>query len=223
LTKKFCEKFFSISKVQHQMRQVITFMQGEEEGIDQAWNRFHVLIDQGPRLVFFGDVLLHTFFFSLTTSCMEHVQMCAGGDIMDKTLMEAAQLLQKISKMAAMRRNWETRLSGQPEHNSGMKTCAEISQKETTEDKKEEPIQEKLEEVHTKIRTTPSVDFAKSSEIKEEYVKRKDIKGVQSEWIGFAKARHPPPSTPLRPPRQRHLPRSCPLFSACHAPLIPTQ
>jgi hypothetical protein len=45
---------------------VITFTQGEEEGIDQAWNRFNELIEQGPRLVFSGDVLLHTFFFSLT-------------------------------------------------------------------------------------------------------------------------------------------------------------
>jgi hypothetical protein len=54
---------------------------------------------------------------------MEHVQMCAGGDLMEKTLMEAAQLLQKISKAAAMRRDWETRLSGEPKHNSRMKTC----------------------------------------------------------------------------------------------------
>jgi hypothetical protein len=36
LTKKFCEKFFPISKVQHLRRQVINFMKGEEEGIDQA-------------------------------------------------------------------------------------------------------------------------------------------------------------------------------------------
>jgi hypothetical protein len=36
---------------------------------------------------------------------MEHVQMCAGGDIMEKTVTEAAQLLQKISKAAAMRRD----------------------------------------------------------------------------------------------------------------------
>jgi hypothetical protein len=53
---------------------------------------------------------------------MEHVQMCAGGDLMEKTLTEAAQLLQKISKAAAMRRDWETRLAGEPEHNSRMKT-----------------------------------------------------------------------------------------------------
>jgi hypothetical protein len=70
LSKKFCEKFFPINKVQHLRRQVITFMQGEEEGIDQAWNRFNELIEQGPRLGFSGDVLLHTFLFSLTPSCM---------------------------------------------------------------------------------------------------------------------------------------------------------
>jgi hypothetical protein len=164
LMKKFCEKFFPIRKDQHLRRQVITFTQGEDEGIEQAWNRFNELIEQGPRLVFFAYVLLHTFFFSLTPSCMEHVQMCAGGDLMEKTLTEATQLLQKISKVAYMRRDWETRLSGEPEHDSRMKMCAEISKKATLEDKKEEPISEKLKEVYTKTRTTPCVDFAKSNE-----------------------------------------------------------
>jgi hypothetical protein len=139
-------------------------MQGEEEGIDQAWNRFKEFIEQGPRLGLFGDVLLHTFFFSLTPSYMQHVQMCAGGDLMEKTLTEATKLLQKISKVAAMRRDWETRLAGVPEHNSRMKTCAEISKEATPEVKKEEPIPEKLEEVHIKSRTSPSVDFAESNE-----------------------------------------------------------
>jgi hypothetical protein len=93
LTKKFCKKFFPIIKVQHLRRQVITFTQGEEEGIDQAWNRINELIEQGPKLGFSGDVLLHTFVFSLTPSCIQHVQMCAGGDLMEKTLTKAAQLL----------------------------------------------------------------------------------------------------------------------------------
>jgi hypothetical protein len=164
LTKKFCEKFFPISKVQHLRRQVITFTQGEEEGIDQAWNRFNELIEQGPSLGFSGDVLLHTFFFSLTPSCMQHVQMCAGGDLMEKTLTKAAQLLQKISKAAAMRRDWETRLAEEPEHNSRMKKCAEFSKEATPKVTKEEPIPEKLEQEHIKSRTTPSVDFAVSNE-----------------------------------------------------------
>jgi hypothetical protein len=162
LTKKFCEKFFPISKVQHLKRQVITFMQGEEEGIDQAWNRFNKLIEQGPRLSFSGDILLHTFFFSLTPSCMQHVQMCAGGDVMEKTLTEAAQLLQ--SKATAMQKDWEIRLAGEPKRNSRMKMCAEISKEETLEVTKEELIPKKLEEDHIKSRTTPSVDFVESNE-----------------------------------------------------------
>jgi hypothetical protein len=164
LTKKFCKKFFPISKVQHLRRQVITFTQGEEEGIDQAWNRFNELIEQGPRLSFSGDVLLHTFFFSLTPSCMQHGQMCAGGDLIEKILTDAAQLLQKISRAAAMRRDWETRLAEEPEYNSRKKKCAEISKEAAPEVTKEEPIPRKLEEKHIKSRTTSSIDFAESNE-----------------------------------------------------------
>jgi hypothetical protein len=164
LKKKFCEKFFPISKVQHLRRQVINFMQGEEEGIDQAWDGFNGLIEQGPKLGFTGHVLLHTFFFSLTPSCMQHVEMCAGGDLMEKTLTEAAQLLQKNSKAASMRRDWETRLAEEPEYNSRMKKCAEFSKEATPEVTKEEPIAEKLGEEHIKSGTTPSVDFAVPNE-----------------------------------------------------------
>jgi hypothetical protein len=92
--------------------------------------------------------------------------MCAGGDLMEKTLSEAAQLLQKISKASAMRRDWETRLTGEPEHNSRMKECAEFSKEATQEVTKEEPIPEKLEQEHTKSRTTLSVDFVVSVDAK---------------------------------------------------------
>ena len=64
--KKFCERFFPLSKVQHIRKQVINFTQGEKEEIDQAWDRFNGLIEQGPKLGFSGEVLLHTFYFSLT-------------------------------------------------------------------------------------------------------------------------------------------------------------
>jgi hypothetical protein len=94
LVKKFCEKFFPISRVLNVRKQVISFAQGE--GKDQAWERFNGLIKQGPRLGFFGDVLLHNFYFSLTPKCMRFVQMCAGGTIREKTLTEATQLLQRI-------------------------------------------------------------------------------------------------------------------------------
>jgi hypothetical protein len=90
--------------------------------------------------------------------------MCAGVDLMEKTLTEAAQLLQKISKAATMRRDWETRLADEPEYNSRKKKCAEFSNEATPEVTKEEPIPTKLEEEHIKSRTTPSIDFAESNE-----------------------------------------------------------
>jgi hypothetical protein len=74
--------------------------------------------------------------------------MYAGGDLMEKTLTEAAQLLQKISKAVAMRRDWETRLAEEPEYNSRMKKCDEFSKEATQKSQKEEPIPEKLEEEH---------------------------------------------------------------------------
>jgi hypothetical protein len=57
---------------------------------------------------------------------MEYVQMCAGGDLMEKTLTEASQLLQKISKAAAMRIDWETRLWGKPECDTSVRPLAAI-------------------------------------------------------------------------------------------------
>jgi hypothetical protein len=59
-----------------------------------------------------------------------------------------------------MQRDWEIRLAGEPEYNSRMKKCAKISKEATPEVTKEEPIPEKLEGEHIKLRTTPSVDFA---------------------------------------------------------------
>jgi hypothetical protein len=90
--------------------------------------------------------------------------MCAGGDLMEKTLTETALLRQKISKAVAMRTDWGTQLSGGSEHDSSTKTCAEISKKAAPKHKKEKPIPEKVEELHTETRTTPSIDFAKSNE-----------------------------------------------------------
>jgi hypothetical protein len=90
--------------------------------------------------------------------------MCAGGDLMEKTLTEAAQHIQKMSKAAVMRRDWETRLAEEHEYNARMKKRAEFSKEATPEVTKEEPIPKNLEEEHIKSRTTLSVDFAVSNE-----------------------------------------------------------
>jgi hypothetical protein len=77
---------------------------------------------QGPRLGFSSDVLLHTFYFSLTPECMRYVEMCAGRNIMEKTLTKATQLLRRLSEGVAMQRDWEEHISGSVEQ----ETCVEI-------------------------------------------------------------------------------------------------
>jgi hypothetical protein len=45
LVKKFLFKFFPISKVQDLRRQVLTFKQGKDEGIDKAWDDLNELLE----------------------------------------------------------------------------------------------------------------------------------------------------------------------------------
>jgi hypothetical protein len=88
---------------------VPTFKQGENEGIDEAWDRFNELLERGPNLGFSSDLMLHTFYFSLTPIWSRFVSMCAGGDIMDKTISEAAPILQRISNGQRTQRDWQRR------------------------------------------------------------------------------------------------------------------
>jgi hypothetical protein len=45
LVKKILSKFFPIRKVQDLRRQVLNFKQGEDEGIDEAWDHFNELLE----------------------------------------------------------------------------------------------------------------------------------------------------------------------------------
>jgi DNA recombination-dependent growth factor C len=65
---------------------------------------------------------------------------------MEKTLTEATQLLQKISKAVAMRRDWETRLAGALEYNQSKKKCAEFSNEATRKSQKGSQSRESLKE-----------------------------------------------------------------------------
>jgi hypothetical protein len=87
---------------------------------------------------------------------------------MEKIIMEAAQLLQKISKAAAMQRDWGTRLSGKPECDTSVRPLAGIFRNTVPEEKKEEPILKKVEEIkHAEARTIPETDHAETSKASE--------------------------------------------------------
>jgi hypothetical protein len=90
--------------------------------------------------------------------------MYARGDLMGKTLMEAAQPLQKIGKAAAMQRDWETRLSGKPECDTSERRLAEIFRNMVSEENKKESIPKKVEEIeHAEARIIPESDHAETS------------------------------------------------------------
>ena len=57
-------------------KQIINFKQGEDEGIDQASERFNELVEKEPKLGFTGD----------------SISMSTGEDLMDKTLTEATRI-----------------------------------------------------------------------------------------------------------------------------------
>jgi hypothetical protein len=76
---------------------------------------------------------------------MQYVQMCAGRNIMEKTLKVATQLLQRISEVVAMQRDWEEYISGSVEQETYVEVLAGISRKEAPKVKKEEARQEKIE------------------------------------------------------------------------------
>jgi hypothetical protein len=76
---------------------------------------------------------------------MWYVQMCAGGNIMEKTLTEATQLLQRISEGVTMQRDWEEHISGSVEQETCVELLAGISRKEAPKVKKDEARQDKVE------------------------------------------------------------------------------
>jgi hypothetical protein len=152
LVKKFLVMFFPISKVQDLRRQVLTFKQEEDEGIDEAWDRFNELHERGPNLGFFGDLMLHTFYFSLTPNSSHFESLCGGGDIMDKIIREAAQILQRISNGQKMQRDWQRRCREEQIDKSKPEVLAEISEKDEPEVKEDEPTIQEIEDPLPKVR-----------------------------------------------------------------------
>jgi hypothetical protein len=112
--------------------------------------------------------------------------MCEGGDLMEKTLTEATQLLEKISKAAAMRRDWETRLSWKSEFDTSVRPLAGSFRNTVPEEKKEEPIPKKVEEIkYAEARTIPESEHAETSKANERIMSSaKPLRELeQMDWV----------------------------------------
>jgi hypothetical protein len=96
--------------------------------------------------------MLHTFYFSLTPNLSRFVSMCAGGDIMDKTISEAAQILQRIRNGQRTQRDWQRHCREEQNDKSKPEVVAEISEKDEPEVKKDEPTIQEIEDPLPKVR-----------------------------------------------------------------------
>jgi transcriptional regulator of acetoin/glycerol metabolism len=79
--------------------------------------------------------------------------MCAGGDIMDKTISEAAQILQRISNGQRTQRDWQRCCQEEQNNKSKPKVLAEISEKDEQEVKKDEPTVQENKDPLPKVRS----------------------------------------------------------------------
>jgi hypothetical protein len=78
--------------------------------------------------------------------------MCAGGDIMDKTITEAAQILQRMRIGQRTQHVWQRRCREEQNDKSKPKVLAEISEKHEPEVKKDEPTIQEIEDPLPKVR-----------------------------------------------------------------------
>jgi hypothetical protein len=78
--------------------------------------------------------------------------MCAGGDLMDKTISEAAQILQRISNGQRTQRDWQRRCREEQNDKSKPKVLAEFSEKDEPEVMEDEPTIQEIEDPLPKVR-----------------------------------------------------------------------
>jgi hypothetical protein len=78
--------------------------------------------------------------------------MCAGGDIMDKNISEATQILQRISNGQRTQRDWQRRCREEQNDKSKPKVLAEFSEKDEPEVKEDEPTIQEIKDSLLKVR-----------------------------------------------------------------------
>jgi hypothetical protein len=78
--------------------------------------------------------------------------MCAGGDILEKTISEAAQILQRISNGQRTQRDWQRCCREEQNDKSKPKVLAEFSEKDESEVKEGEPTIQEIEDPLPKVR-----------------------------------------------------------------------
>ncbi|GJN31851.1 hypothetical protein PR202_gb20302 [Eleusine coracana subsp. coracana] len=123
LVGNFCLHYFPLPKVQKLRREVVNFLQKDEESLTEAWMCFQTLLKQGPDLGINENMCAQTFYMAINKASRVHLNGSAGGSFLRSTAKEGNELLSKIAENEALHKHWEEYL--QPN-----RQCPEVVQKE---------------------------------------------------------------------------------------------
>ena len=91
------EKYFPPSKITKIIKDIITFQQFEMESLSDAWERFKELLRSCHHHGLPRDVLIITFYNSVTRSTRDTINAAAGGSLMRKTVEAAFAHLEEMT------------------------------------------------------------------------------------------------------------------------------
>jgi hypothetical protein len=98
LCSKFYLRFFSISKVVSLRKEVLNFIQLEEESLGTSWDHFNDLIITGPDLAIEDPILLQHFYMGLSKDSMKSLDAASRGPFLHLSASEVRSMLDRISE-----------------------------------------------------------------------------------------------------------------------------
>ncbi|XP_071683508.1 uncharacterized protein [Lolium perenne] len=97
LLQAFYRRYFPPTKAAEYRDKINRFIQFDGESLYDAWQRYQGLIKMCPNHGQEPWLLLQTFYKGLTSQTRAHVDSAAGGGIMNKTLDEATELIERMA------------------------------------------------------------------------------------------------------------------------------
>ncbi|KND56799.1 hypothetical protein BVER_02286 [Candidatus Burkholderia verschuerenii] len=95
--RRFLTKYYPPNKVDQLRMAIHQFRQFDGESISTAWERFQELLNKCPNLLMEEGAELHLFYQGLNAESQGIVNASAGGSLVDKSLREVRELMQRIA------------------------------------------------------------------------------------------------------------------------------
>ncbi|KAK4395265.1 hypothetical protein Sango_1680800 [Sesamum angolense] len=98
LSEAFLAKYYPPSRKAQLSKQILCFVQKEDESLYDAWERFNKLLRLCPNHGFEKWLILHTFYDGLTYYTRMMVNAASGGAFMNKTVSDGYSLIEVMAE-----------------------------------------------------------------------------------------------------------------------------